>query len=174
MTLAQKEYFCRLDVAASQSAARRRAAPHGLADDVQDWSDDIHDLMRRRYWRLCLQARNFATNVAREAVGIGLAYTISRLEYSCLVASRITRSLVTAKRPRSSPRTAPSTGSAGLASTRGRVLRRCWATRTMAVGGSRQLPQERTANVRLRRRYRRDTLILETEFTTADGRALSS
>jgi hypothetical protein len=25
------------------------------------------------------------------------------------------------------------------------------------------------ANVRVRRRYRRDTLILETEFTTADG-----
>lgn len=32
---------------------------------------------------------------------------------------------------------------AGPASTQGRVLRRCWATRTMAVGGSRQ-SQERT------------------------------
>src|SRR5262249_25574706 len=48
------------------------------------------------------------------------ALTSRRLELSCLVASRITRSSVIAKRPRWSPRTAPSTGSAGPASTRGR------------------------------------------------------
>ena len=76
---------------------------------------------------------------------------------------------MTARRPRSSPRTAPSTGSAGPASNSGACFAALlgdanngrWRIAPAAAGAD--------ANARLRRRYRRNTLILETEFTTADG-----
>src|SRR5215469_12944394 len=64
---------------------------------------------------------------------------------------------------------APLTGYAGPGSTQLRVLRRCWATTTMAVGRSprRSLDERR----KFGSRYRRNTLVLETEFTAADGSA---
>ena len=62
-------------------------------------------------------------------------------------------------------RAARSTGSACRASTRPPASRPCWAAPSTAAGGSRPA----TAPARVQRRYRDDTLVLETDFETADG-----
>jgi GH15 family glucan-1,4-alpha-glucosidase len=75
---------------------------------------------------------------------------------------------VIARRPRSSPKAAPSTGSAGAASTRAHVFPRLlgdtnhgrWSIAPAAVA----------SDIKVSRPYDHNTLILETEFTSADGK----
>ena len=90
----------------------------------------------------------------------------------CLAVSRITRSLVTARRRRSFQKMAPSTGFAGrgsnsaacFAALLGNADNGRWQIAPAAVG--------REVKVQVKRRYQRNTLVLETEFTAADGSAV--
>ena len=79
--------------------------------------------------------------------------------------SRTTPSSATARRPRWLAATARSTGSAGRASTPAPALRRCSAGPTWPLADR----AGRAGSASVTRRYRRDTLILETTFETADG-----
>ena len=77
-----------------------------------------------------------------------------------------TRSSGIAIRRRWSDRTARSIGCAFRGLIPAPALRRCWADRSMAAGAS-----ARSGKITaVRRRYRDGTLILETEFETAEGR----
>ena len=170
------------DIVANHAVGLQQLAVIHLLPDARRRRQPARAPRRGRRWPSTRSARARSTRsvtgsaphaeALREAVAqlrLGVRRVLPRpsdaVDVHGATRSRTTRSSATPRPRRSSATTARSTGCACPASTPARASPRCSATRATGAGRSRPPAGGRATA----RRYRDDTLVLETEFDTDDG-----